>query len=290
MPHGEPTEDPSAQEDAAARQQQVGPVRQPEATEDPSAQEDAAAPDPAVSATVEPRPAPTHRRLSAAGEVVLCSGFPTQLTLVLLLGMLGAGPTDGSGELSLTYVVTLSLIDAAVVLSLVWLLMRAHGEHPLATMLGRRPVGSELLLGLALVPAALLIVAAAFAVMSRVAPELRNVPENPLEALISSPAAAMTFAAVAVVAGGLREEVQRAFILHRFEQHLGGAAIGLVVFSVAFGLGHLVQGRDAAVITGLLGALWGVLYLSRRSIAAPFACHAGFNATEVFIAYVGSSG
>ena len=290
MPHGEPTEDPSAQEDAAARQEQVGPVRQPEATEDPSAQEDAAAPDPAVSATVEPRPAPTHRRLSAAGEVVLCSGFPTQLTLVLLLGMLGAGPTDGSGELSLTYVVTLSLIDAAVVLSLVWLLMRAHGEHPLATMLGRRPVGSELLLGLALVPAALLIVAAAFAVMSRVAPELRNVPENPLEALISSPAAAMTFAAVAVVAGGLREEVQRAFILHRFEQHLGGAAIGLVVFSVAFGLGHLVQGRDAAVITGLLGALWGVLYLSRRSIAAPFACHAGFNATEVFIAYMGSSG
>ncbi len=290
MPHGEPTEDPSAQEDAAARQEQVGSVRQPEATEDPSAQEDAAAPDPAVSATVEPRPAPTHRRLSAAGEVVLCSGFPTQLTLVLLLGMLGAGPTDGSGELSLTYVVTLSLIDAAVVLSLVWLLMRAHGEHPLATMLGRRPVGSELLLGLALVPAALLIVAAAFAVMSRVAPELRNVPENPLEALISSPAAAMTFAAVAVVAGGLREEVQRAFILHRFEQHLGGAAIGLVVFSVAFGLGHLVQGRDAAVITGLLGALWGVLYLSRRSIAAPFACHAGFNATEVFIAYVGSSG
>ena len=234
MPHGEPTEDPSAQVDAAA-------------------------PDPAVPATVETRPAPTyHRRLSAAGEVVLCSGFPTQLTLVVLLGLLGAGPTDGAGELSLTYVVTLSLIDAAMILSLVWLLMRAHGEHPLATMLGRRPIGSEVLLGLALVPAALLIVAAAFTVMSRIAPELRNVPENPLEALISSPAAAMTFAAVTVVAGGLREEVQ--------------------------------QGRDAAVITGLLGALWGLLYLARGSMVAPFACHAGFNATEVLIAYVGGGG
>ena len=264
---------------------------QGEPTEEPSAQVDAAAPDPAVPATVEPRPAPTyHRRLAAAGEVVLCSGFPTQLTLIVLLGLLGARPTDGAGELSLTYVVTLSLIDAALILSLVWLLMRAHGEHPLATMLGRRRVGSEVLLGLALVPAALLIVAAAFTVMSRIAPELRNVPENPLEALISSPAAAMTFAAVTVVAGGLREEVQRAFILHRFEQHLGGAAIGLVVFSVAFGLGHLVQGRDAAVITGLLGALWGLLYLARGSMVAPFACHAGFNATEVFIAYVGGGG
>ena len=238
-----------------------------------------------------PDPVPTfHRRLTAAGEVVLCSGFPTQLTLVVLLGMLGAGPTEGSGDLSLGYVVTLSLVDAALILALVWMLMRAHGEHPVATMVGRRPVRSELLLGLALVPAALLVVAAAFAVLSRLAPELRNVPENPLEALITTPAAAMTFAAVAVVAGGLREEVQRAFILRRFEQHLGGAAIGLVVFSIAFGLGHLVQGRDAAIITGLLGALWGVLYLVRGSMVAPFACHAGFNATEVLIAYAGRGG
>ena len=237
-----------------------------------------------------PSPPAFSTRLRAAGEVVLCSGFPTQLTLVVLLGMLGAGPADGSGELSLTYVVALSLIDAAVVLSLVWLLMRAHGENPVATMVGRRPIGQEMLLGLALVPAALLTVAAAFAVLSRVAPELRNVPENPLEALITSPAAAMTFAGVAVVAGGLREEVQRAFILRRFEQHLGGAAVGLVVFSVAFGLGHLVQGRDAAIITGLLGALWGVLYLVRGSMVAPFVCHAGFNATEVLIAYVGGGG
>ena len=234
-------------------------------------------------------PAPSlHRRLTAAGEVVLCSGFPTQLTLVVVLGLLGAGPTEGSGDLSLAYVVTLSMVDAAVILALVWMLMRARGEHPVAVMVGRRPIRSELLLGLALVPAALLVVAAAFTILSRVAPELRNVPENPLEALITTPAAAMTFAAVAVIAGGLREEVQRAFILRRFEQHLGGAAVGLVVFSVAFGLGHLVQGRDAAIITGLLGALWGVLYLVRGSMVAPFACHAGFNATEVLIAWVGS--
>ena len=246
-------------------------------------------PGPPPLETADPAPA-LPRRLTAAGEVVLCSGFPTQFTLVVLLGMLGAGPTEGSGDLSLAYVVILSLVDAALILALVWMLMRARGEQPVAVMVGRRPIRSELLLGLALVPAALLVVAAAFAVLSRLAPELRNVPENPLEALITTPAAALTFAAVAVVAGGLREEVQRAFILRRFEQHLGGAAVGLVVFSVAFGLGHLVQGRDAAIITGLLGALWGVLYLVRRSMVAPFACHAGFNATEVLIAYVGGAG
>ena len=270
--------------------------------EDPPAGVGAPAPDAAGPSAVGPPPgsppdtdaAPSPpafgARVRAAGEVVLCSGFPTQLTLVVLLGMLGAGPTDGSGGLSFAYVVTLSLVDAAVILALVWMLMRAHGEHPVAALVGRRPIRSELLLGLALVPAALLVVGAAFAVLSRVAPDLRNVPENPLEALITTPAAAITFAGVAIVAGGLREEVQRAFILRRFEQHLGGAAVGLVVFSVAFGLGHLVQGRDAAVITGLLGALWGVLYLVRGSMVAPFACHAGFNATEVLIAYLGGAG
>jgi membrane protease YdiL (CAAX protease family) len=79
--------------------------------------------------------------------------------------------------------------------------------------------------------------------------------------------------------------VQRAFIRHRFEQYLGGAMTGLVIFSVVFGLGHLIQGRDAAIATGLLGAFWGIVYLRRRSIVAPVFCHALFNLTEVVIAY-----
>lgn len=231
-----------------------------------------------------------RRRLAAAGEIFLCSGFPTQLTLAVLLGAFGAGPTDDSDALSLAYVVTLSLLDTALILWFVWLLLRADGENPAAVMVGGRRIGPEAVLGLALVPAALLTVAAVFAFLSRVAPELRNVPENPLAAFITTPAAAATFAAVVVIAGGLREEVQRAFILRRFQQHLGGAAVGLVVFSTVFGLGHLVQGRDAAIITGLLGALWGLLYLKRGSMVAPFVCHAGFNATEVLIAYWGGGG
>ena len=160
-----------------------------ELSEDPSAEVDVPARGPAGPGAGPPPPSPFPRRVAAAGEVVLCSGFPTQLTLVVLFGLLGAGPTDGSGALSLGYVVTLSLIDAALVLALVWLLMRAHGEHPVATLAGGRPFRSEALLGLALAPAALVVVAAAFAILSRVAPELRNVPENPLEALITTPAA-----------------------------------------------------------------------------------------------------
>ena len=52
--------------------------------------------------------------------------------------------------------------------------------------------------------------------------------------------------------------------------------------SVAFGLGHLLQGLDAAITTGTLGLFWALVYVRRRSTVAPVVSHAGFNALEVF--------
>ena len=247
---------------------------------------------PVVEKPVTAAPPPTllGDRLVAMAEVTLCSGFPTQLGLILLLTVVGATPLSAGGQLSLSYVTVLSLADAALVLLLIWLLLWAHAERPVATLVGTRQAWREALLGVALVPAALLIVAVTFGIMLQVAPWLHNVPDNPLEALIRSPGGAVWFGVVAVVAGGLREEVQRAFILRRFEQHLGGGVTGLVVFSVVFGLGHVVQGWDAAVATGLLGAFWGIVYLTRRSVVAPIVCHAIFNLTEILIAYGRNTG
>ena len=122
------------------------------------------------------------------------------------------------------------------------------------------------------------------------APGLHNVPENPLEALATGGAAgAALFGVVAIVAGGVREELQRAFLLHRFERHLGGATVGVVVLSTAFGLGHALQGWDAAIATGALGAFWAILYLRRRSSVAPMVSHAGFNSIEVLRVAMGGA-
>ena len=94
--------------------------------------------------------------------------------------------------------------------------------------------------------------------------------------------------AVVVIAGGVREELQRAFVLHRFDRHLGGGAVGLLAFSILFGLGHLEQGRDVALATAALGALWGAIYLRRRSAVAPGIAHAGFNLSEIVRHTIGS--
>ena len=234
---------------------------------------------------------PTLRdRLVALGEITLCSGFPTLFALIPVLAIVGVAPPVAVDRLTLSYVVTLSLADAVLLLSLIWLLLRAHDERTAELLLGRRPMTREAILGILWVPGALLLATTAFAVMMRFAPALHNLLENPLETLIDSPGAAVAFAFVAVVAGGIREEVQRAFILRRFEHHLGGMVVGVIVFSTVFALGHLVQGRDAAIVTGLLGAFWGIWYLRRGSVIGPVVCHAGFNLVEVLLAVSASGG
>jgi membrane protease YdiL (CAAX protease family) len=227
-----------------------------------------------------PARVPPVARVIALAETVLVSGFPTQLFLIVLLGIAGFSPLDASGNLSLGFVVTLSLADAALVITLILTFLAAHGESPRALFLGRRPPVPEAGLGLLLVPVVFFGVAAIVAALRVWLPALHNVAHNPLEALLAERRDTWLFLLVLVVAGGLREEVQRAFVLHRFERYLGGAALGLVLFSLAFGAGHLDQGRDVAVATACLGFFWGIVYLRRRSIVATVTSHAGFNLVE----------
>jgi membrane protease YdiL (CAAX protease family) len=213
-------------------------------------------------------------------EVLLCSDYPTQLALGATFVALGYGPY-AHGGLRIGYVVGVSLADAVVLVGLVLLFLVAHGESPREVLNGRRRALPEILAGLSLTLVALAIGASVLLVVQRFAPGLHTVPENPLQALLKSKRNALLFALVVVVAGGVREEVQRAFLLHRFERWLGGGPIGVVVTSVAFGAGHLLQGVDAALATGLLGAFWGVVYLRRRSIVAPMISHAGFDLLQI---------
>ena len=86
-----------------------------------------------------------------------------------------------------------------------------------------------------------------------------------------------------VVVGGIKEEVQRAFILVHFRNHLGGAVPGLILWSAFFGAGHSFQGVDFAVAAGVLGLLFGLLYLWRGHLAAPIVAHALYDVVTLLI-------
>ncbi len=214
-------------------------------------------------------------------EVLLCSGFPTQILIGGVLIALGARVSGDASRLPFGFVVAVSLLDTLAIVVLVVAFLKLRGERPAEVLLGRGPVWPEIRRGLAYVPLVFAVVIGLGTAIQALAPWLHNVPTNPLQAMLTSPVRVAIFAAVVVLAGGLREEVQRAFILHRFDQHLGGAPLGLVIFSVAFGLGHLTQGYDAAIITGTLGLFWGVLYLVRRSLIASAVSHSLFNLLEI---------
>jgi membrane protease YdiL (CAAX protease family) len=220
-------------------------------------------------------------RFLALIEVLLCSGFPTQLVITAALTQSGFVAFHDSGELSMPFVSLLALIDSLVITALVLLLLYARGERPSLVLLGTRPRWRESLLGLLLIPIVFCLALGLLLTIRTFFPFLQTYERNPLESLISTPSQALLFGAVAIIAGGVREEVQRGFILHRFDQYLGGGWLGLVIFSVAFGIGHVLQGWDAAITTAALGAFWGAIYLRRRSILAPLISHAGFNSAEI---------
>ena len=200
-----------------------------------------------------------------------------------MFALAGFTPHVG-GRLSFAYIATLLLLDATLLIALIFWLLRRRGERPRDVFLGARPIGHEIRLGVGahrgrVCPRRRRAVGGANAVF----PSLHNVKENPLQDLIQTPAQALILAIVATISGGLREEIQRAFILHRFEQYLGGAHVGLILYSLVFGLGHSLQGWDAVLTTAMLGAFWGWIYISRRSIVAPVVSHSGFNAAEIFV-------
>jgi membrane protease YdiL (CAAX protease family) len=241
-------------------------------------------PDPVPPAIASPADTQTagQRRLIAVVEVLLCSSLPTQIVIGQLLAAAGVDPRTASGQLSPPFAFALLLIDSVVLTVLMVMLTRAHHESPRALWLGDRPIVREVGLGLALVPLVFLMVGLLMTGLMRLLPGLHNVAENPIEQLAAGGAQqAAMLGLIAVLAGGVREELQRAFLLRRFEQHLGGPLVGVVVLSIAFGLGHYPQGWDAVIATGVLGAIWAIVYLRRRSSVAPIVSHAGFNSLEV---------
>ncbi len=219
--------------------------------------------------------------------MLICSDFLTQVALGGTLTAFGYQPYV-KGRLSVAYVVGLSLGDAALLIALILLLLYAHGERPRDVLFGRRPIVGEAVLGLPMILIALGIAIVVLLAVQQFFPSLHTVAQNPLQDLLRSPRDAWLFALVVLVAGGVREEIQRAFLLHRFDVWLGGGTVGIIVTSAAFGAGHMLQGVDAALATGLLGAFWGAVYLRRRSCAAPMVSHAGFDLLQIMQYFVAS--
>jgi membrane protease YdiL (CAAX protease family) len=236
---------------------------------------------PAGSVAVSPVRIRTVSRWFAIIQTVAVSGVPTGLLVALGLILLTDITPFDSGGLSLEFLAAATLLDTALIAILIRVFLELDGEDSRSVFLGRRPVWGEIARGIALVPVMFAGVTGIVLGLRAVAPWLHTVTVSPLEQYMRSPFDASIFLIVVVLGGGVREELQRAFILHRFDQCLGGVRLGLVLFSVVFGALHWDQGGDVAIAIGLLGLVWGLMYVKRRSAVMAMTNHAGFNALQV---------
>jgi membrane protease YdiL (CAAX protease family) len=240
-----------------------------------------AAPEPGFPTIPAPTLPSNLSRPAALVQILLVCGIPTQILIFVPIALLTGVPILQGRQVSIELFALTSLLDTAFIAILIRVFLGISGETSEDVFLGRRPPLREAALGLAVLPGVFLVVAGIALGVRAIAPWLHTVTENPLEAYMRTPLDAAIFGVVVILAGGVREELQRAFILHRFEQRLGGAWVGLAVFSAFFGALHVTEGADAAVAIGVLGLFWGVVYIKRRSVLLPLVNHAGFDVLQV---------
>jgi membrane protease YdiL (CAAX protease family) len=250
----------------------------------------AAIPLPEKPAEITPSRAHSIPRWLAAIQAVLVSGVPTQLlmTVLLMIGLrLDPFPPQGSGApFSLEFMSMVLLLDAALTALLIRVFLEMSGEDSKTILVGQRPVLREVLLGVAWAPVVLVCVLLLTGALRELLPFLHTVKESPFKPYMTTPIEAGVFLVVVMLGAGVKEELSRAFILHRFEHYLGGQRIGLAIFSGWFGILHYDQGLDAVVSIALLGLFWGVLFCKRRSAVMTMVNHAFFNGLQVMIVFV----
>jgi len=217
-------------------------------------------------------------RWQAVLEVLLLAGIFSSFVAFLPFHLRGI--TEKALLARVDLLAAMLLAEAAISLLLILVLLRVHREG--WAMLGAKPEGLRvnIAVGIAIVPLLFLANAILSTALRHLAPALYS-DSNPLVESIRTPRDLALFSVVAIVAGGVKEELQRAFIVERFRRYLGGPWLGVALWSVVFGLGHHVQGVQGALAAGLYGVVFGAVYLVRDSIVAPMVAHALYNVTAL---------
>jgi membrane protease YdiL (CAAX protease family) len=215
----------------------------------------------------------------------LTLGVGLMAELLVSRGWLGFPATGRVADLNAWQLMVLVLAQNLLAVLSIILFLRLEGRSLSYLGFGRGSLRRELGLGLLLFPPILVLAVGAEMAILRFLPALHDVEVNPFLALLEGPGSLAALLAGSVLGGGLGEETVRAFVLRRFQTHLGSLWVGLVVWSLVFGALHLEQGMDKALVVGLLGFAFGLLFVWRRSPVAAMVVHGAFNATQTLAAY-----
>ncbi len=214
-------------------------------------------------------------RLQAIFEILLISGLISSLLAVLPLSAL-LGKNIGLLLSDVRFISIFLLLESFISFLILAALLKLHRQNVRSLGLHWDRWRGHATLGLALVPLLFLINGLVTFVFRNYLPQYYT-ERNPLTENIQSLEQLVLFIVAALVAGGIKEELQRAFILNKFRRYLGGAAVGLIFWSLAFGVGHYVQGVQAIFIATAYGFVFGFVYLMSGSLIAPIVAHGAYD-------------
>lgn len=101
-----------------------------------------------------------------------------------------------------------------------------------------------------------------------------SVPENAPSFLVPSGTAEYALAMVLLIVIAASEEVMfRGYLVRRFEGLTGNSASALIIAAFLFSLGHAYQLSGGVIGVGLLGIVFGLIFLWRKSLLAPMTMH-----------------
>ena len=221
-------------------------------------------------------------RIQAVFEIILMSGIVSSLLVSLVLAAVFGRNHLKMMEMDVEFLTAYLMFESAATFLILWILMRARRETLHALGLRRWRWKTHVLLGILAAPFLIIVSGVVGLTFQLFIPEYA-LDKNPLIEMIHSPRQLALFILAGILAGGVKEELQRAFILCRFRQYLGGAGIGLVVWSLAFGAGHYAQGIQGICAAAILGFVFGFLYLIRGNLILPITAHAVYNTLTLLI-------
>ena len=181
---------------------------------------------------------------------------------------------------------TLSVcVRTAIVVGLVWLLMRASGES--IRQLGVTVDGTGRFLIRSVLLAIGLFLVANVVLNTTLSALFGGGQGQPIASLFRDPREAPYWIFAAIVGGGIAEELSRAFVLTRFAEVFGraGLVVAIVIDSIVFGLGHRYQGNASALTSGITGVAFALIFLQRRRVIDAMAVHALFDLMGIAAAY-----
>jgi membrane protease YdiL (CAAX protease family) len=218
-------------------------------------------------------------RLGAFFEILLLSGLISSFIAALPFALLVGGSLNIISDARIMAGFLMS--DASMTFLFLLILLKVRRETPqdMGLRFSANWVGDSMV-GIAVVPLLFLFSFVISTVFQTFFPNY-FLERNPLTDVIRTHGDLVLMISAGLIAGGIKEELQRAFILTRFERHLGGAKLGLVLWSIAFGAGHYLQGAQGMVAATVFGFIFGTVYLSRRNLIAPMVAHGTYNTLAV---------